>query len=341
VELSESLFEIIRYIDKVKPMGRYIFLPRNAGKEIIPPIFHPIRALQLQLFYYDQPEELEARLEQFKQEWGKFVNPIRVEQAGNPKDRVHKHQTGFGFMLFASILILVLAGLIAEIIPRIPKVVLNLTPTAIRPPTASAFWLNESFQNIDTSTRWQEQHYYRGKQPMQTRFSETGLTLMADPIVTEAVYGLESMKSWPLDQLQSLSFSFAMSGLVDPAAKNELIFGLILSKDDTYQLDCLVIPAKVDARIQCQIRTPAQSLALNEAVSLSLGKAHTARLIFYPQTYSVRFFLDEQYQGQGVIPSIEYWRGKNFKILISDELQNLSSGSFSSQLESCDLAHQP
>ena len=51
VELSERLFEIVRYIEREKPLGRFIFLPKSGGKEIIPPIFHPIRALQLQLFY--------------------------------------------------------------------------------------------------------------------------------------------------------------------------------------------------------------------------------------------------------------------------------------------------
>ena len=201
--------------------------------------------------------------------------------------------------------------------------------------------MQDSFRAIDTNTRWQEQHYYTGQQAMQTTFSDAGLRLSADPLETDAVYQLDSLQSWPLDDLQSLSFSFSLSALDDPAAESALFFGLVLSQDSSYQLDCFIIPAKVDGRIQGQVQSPAQTVELSEAVPLSLGTKHTAALVFDPLTYSVQFFLDDQYQGQVEIQSVQYWRGRNFKLQIRDELQKLGSGSYSCQLETLNLAHQP
>ena len=109
VELSECLFEIMRYIDREKPPGRFIFLPKSDGKAIIPPIFHPIRALQLQLFYYSKIEDLEVPLPAFENAWGKNVNPDVDKLPGEKGGRVR--QAGFGLILFVSILILFLVGL--------------------------------------------------------------------------------------------------------------------------------------------------------------------------------------------------------------------------------------
>ena len=341
VELSEPLFEIVRYIDREKPLGRFIFLPKLDGKEIIPAIFHPIRALQLQLIYYSLSEPLDTQLGEFEQDWSNFNNPVPVERPAKRGRGGREQQAGFGLILSASFFILFIIGLITVIVPIAQKTVLNLTPTPIRPPAATAFWMQDSFRAIDTNTRWQEQHYYTGQQAMQTTFSDAGLRLSADPLETDAAYQLDSLQSWPLDDLQSLSFSFSLSALDDPAAESNLFFGLVLSQDNSYQLDCLIIPAKVDGRIQCQIQSPGQTVALNEAVPLSLGIKHTATLVFDPLTYSVQFFLDDQYQGQVEIQSVQYWRGRNFKLQIRDELQKLGSGSYSCQLETLNLAHQP
>jgi hypothetical protein len=159
--------------------------------------------------------------------------------------------------------------------------------------------------------------------------------------VTDAFYQLESLQSWPLDELQSLSFSFVLSAMDDPAAKNALNLSLVLSEDSSYRLDCVTIPAKTEGKIQCQIQSPVQTEALSDAIPFSLGSRHTATLVFDPLTYSVQFFLDDQYHGRGEIQSVQYWRARNFNILIKDELQNMGSGSYSCELESLDLAHQP
>jgi len=345
VEFSGTLFEIVRYIDQNKPLGRFIFLPKTDGKEIIPPIFHPIRALQFRLFYYslsgDSPNHLEAQLVAFQVDWHKFIDPNPVEPTGKRSKRGGSRQAGFGLILLASILILFLTGLITIILSTLPKPLFTPTPTSIRPPAAIAFWLQESFQTIDTTTRWQEQHYYTGQQAIQTTFSGAALRLSASPVVTDAVFQLDSLQEWPLDELQSLSFSFALSALDDPSAKNALVFGLYLSEDSAYRLECLILPAETDGRIQCQIQSPTQTGALSEAVPLSLGVVHTANLVFDPLTYTLQFFLDDQYHGQGEIPAVEYWRTRSFKLQVRDQVQNLNSGSFSYEMYSLSLAHQP
>jgi hypothetical protein len=345
VELSGILFEIVRFIDLKRPAGRFFFLPKTGDKEIIPPIFHPIRALQLRLYYYSplaqSPHGLEAQLAAFKEDWRKLIEPAPLEQPGQRGARRGSRQAGFGLILLASIFILFLVGLITVLIPTAQKTILPPTPTSIHPQAAAAFWLQESFQNPDTTTRWQEQHYYTGQQPMQSTFSSAGLRLSASPLVTDAVFQLDSLESWPLDQLQRFAFSFALTAMDDPGANNVLVIGLYLSEDHSYRLDCLIVPAKTDGRIQCQVQSPAQTVALSEAIPFSLGAQHTVTLVFDPLNYSLQFFLDDQYYGQREIQFVEYWRAREFNLQIRAETQNLNSGSFSCELYSLDLAHQP
>jgi len=341
VELCDPLFEIVRYIDREKPLGRFIFLPKSDGKEIIPPILHPIRALQLQLFYYSSGETMQARLADFEQDWGNFVNPGQGGKSGKKDKGGQTRQAGFGLILIASIFILLATGLITVIVPIAQKAVLSLTPTAIRPPAATAFWLQESFQSVDTSTRWQEQHYYTGKQAIQTEFVDSGLRLSAVPAVTEAVYQLDSRQSWPLDNLQSLTFSFALSALEDPTAINALTIGLVQSEDNSYQLECLVFTAKTEGRVQCQILSPGQKEALSEAISFSLNTKHTVSLVFDPYAYSVKFFLDDNFYGQSEIKDVQYWRARSINLHLQVRLQKMNSGAFACELEGLALAHQP
>jgi len=126
----------------------------------------------------------------------------------------------------------------------------------------------------------------------------------------------------------------------DPAAESNLFFGLVLSQDHSYQLDCLIIPAKVDGSIHARFRAlPDRGTKRSRSIVVGY-KAHST-LVFDPLTYSVQFFLDDQYQGSVEIQSVQYWPVVNFKLQIRDELQKLGSGSYSCQLETLNLAHQP
>jgi hypothetical protein len=345
VELSGILFEIVRYIDQKKPAGRFIFLPKTGEKEIIPPVFHPIRLLQLRLYYYPLPghssNPLLDQLASFKDDWNKFIDPKPVDQPGRRGKTGKSPQPGFGLILLASIFILFLVGFIAVLIPTAQKTILSPTPTSLHPPASGASWLQESFKAIDSTSRWQEQHYYTGQQALQTTFSGNGMHLSASPIVTDAVFQLDSLQSWPMDELQSLSLSFELSGLDDPAAKNALVFGFFLSEDNSYRLDCLIVPAKTDGRIQCQVKSPVQSEAFSDAIPFSLDAQHTVTLVFDPVNYTLQFFMDDQYYGQREIQAVEHWRTREFKLEIRAETQNLNSGSFSCELYSLSLAHQP
>jgi hypothetical protein len=345
VESSAVLFEMVQYLEQKRPSGRFIFLPRTDGKEIIPPIFHPIRLMQLRLFYYPlsgQPTlQLEGQLPAFQEEWNKFTQPIPIEGSSKRNQAGRSNQIGFGLVLIVSILILFLVGLISVIVPIAKKSILSPAPTSLHPPVATAFWLQESFKNIDTSALWQDRHYYTGQQALQTKFSGSGINLSASPLVTEAVFQMDSLQAWPLDELQSLSFSYAVSAMDDLAAKNVLVIGLYLSEDNSYRLNCLIIPAEMDGRIQCQIQSPTQTEALSEAIPFTLDEKHMVILVFDPLTYSLQFFLDDQYYGQREIRAVEYWRSREFKLQVRTEVHNLSNGSFSCELYTLSLAHQP
>jgi hypothetical protein len=345
--LSSSLFEIVNHIDQKRPIGRFIFLPGTSGKEIMPPIFHPIRLLQLRLYTYSisepPPNSFETQLEAFKDDWMKFLEP-------NPGKQPDRRGKGVGFNVIRIGLVLIILTIIIILIWRItlllPIFIRQLhppTPTSIQPPTVTAFWLQESFQTIDTTTRWQVQHFYTGHQAMQTSFSEEGLRLSASPMVNMAVFQLDSLQNWPLDELQSLSFSFAVSAMEDSTAKNELVFGLYLKEDNTYRLDCVILPVKFEEVIQCQIQSPGHFYALSNAVPVSSDKKHTATLVFDPLTYTLRFFLDERYYGQQEIPTadIPFWRTRSFNLEVRDRLENMNSGTHSCKIYHLDLARQP
>ncbi len=343
VEFSDTLFEIIHYIDQKRPPGRFILLPKTGEKKIIPPIFHSIRNQQQHLFFYptsgQSPHSLEAPLAQFKEAWNEFITPALVDQPDGGKSR--SKRVPFGPMLLFSIIIIILAGLIAVVISPAKKYLFSPPTTPIQPPIATAFWLQEHFQGIDTVSTWKVQHYYSGQQTIQTILPGNMLRLTASPAVTDAVFQLDSLQDWPLDELQSISFSFALSAMTDLSAKSALTFSLYLSENSAYHLDCLIIPAEADGKIQCQVQSPNQHEALSDAVSLSLNTAHTATLVFAPSTYTVQFFLDDHYYGQREIQSVEYWRTRSFNLQIRNQVQNLSTGSFSCDLDSIILAHQP
>lgn len=344
-EVSDRLFEIVRYIDERNPPGRFIFLPESSDGKSIPPIFHLIRGQQHHLFFYPSSAQstnlVEPQLIQFQKAWQEFTAKARSDKPASGQGKP-PHAT-FWLRLFITIFIMVLVGLIAVMIPRglkvLPKPTSTLTP--IHPPTDMVFWLQESFQSVDRNTHWQIQHYYTGQQAIQASFTGDALRLSAEPFVKDAVYQLDSLSSWPLDKLQSLSFSFELSAMTDPGAKSALTFGLYLSEDHSYRLNCLIVPLETDGKIQCQIQSPEQAEPLSNSVSVSLDATHTATLAFDPHTYTFQFFLDGTYFGQREIQAVEYWRTRSFNLQVRHQIQNLSTGSLSCELTALSLAHQP
>jgi len=345
VEFSETLFQVIQYTGQRKPRGRFIFLPTSNGKEVIPVIFHSIRLLQLHLFYYtpaaQTPQPLESQLAAFKIEWNKFNPSPRVPETGTRGRADRSRAAGFGLILLASILILFLAGLIAVVIPAAQRTLILPTPTAVRPPAASAWWLQGTLQSTTTTSQWQVEHYYTGLQAMDVALAGDHLALSASPTVTDAVFQMDSAQAYPLDGLLSLSFSFSISKLTDGGAKNALVFGLFLNDDSSYRLACSIIPARSEGKIQCLLQDPTDTQALSDPVSLSLDTKHTAMVVFDPLTYTFQFFLDDQYYGQRAIQVVAYWRSRDFSVEVKDELQALTSGSFSSNWYALDLARRP
>jgi hypothetical protein len=345
LELSGSLFGIVQYIEGKNPPGRFIFLPETGGGKQIPPIFHVIRYRQHNLYYYPasghSPNLLETQLDPFKAAWHEFTAPFPQDKPGGGKGR--RRSVPLWLILILSIIILTLIGLIYLNFPRFLDIlpVPSPTSTPIRPPAATAFWLQESFQQINTSKHWQVQHYYYGRQTIQTNLPGAGLRLYAYPVVTDAVFQLDSLQSWPMDELQSLSFSFLLSGMSDPGAESSLVFSLYLSENSAYRLECVIIPAEAQGKIQCQVRSPAQTAPLSETAPLSLNTRHTASLVFDPHTYSLQFFLDDTYYGQRDIQAVEHWRSRNFKLQVMTRVKNMSTGTFSCELGALSLAHQP
>jgi len=154
-----------------------VHLPAQARrKEIIPAIFHPIRALQLQLIYYSLSEHWilignSNRLEHFN-------NPVPVERPAKRGRGGKSNKQDSGSFCLPAFFILFIIGLITVIVPIAQKTVLNLTPHPFA--TVSHSFLDAgTFRAIDTTRAGKTALLYRPT-AMQTTFSDAGLRLSAD-----------------------------------------------------------------------------------------------------------------------------------------------------------------
>ena len=331
-ELSGRLFELVRYIDRQRPVGRFLFLPRSAGQEAIPPIFHSIRMLQMKLFYYDPcpepPQELEAALAAFGKAWQDFCAP---GPAQGQSAQGTKRRGSLGLFVTVSAVILLLVGVITVLarngVRNLIEHFRTPTPTLVQPPSAGIAWLGEPFHDLD-QTLWQVQHAYTGKQGLQENFSSGGLQLSAAAPVEQAELVLASTHSWALDAWQSESFTFAVSSLPAGQAASTLEFGLHLEENPDYLVSCQIVPKASQADVQCLVQSPARKDALSDVLPVSLDEQHTAMLVFDPQNYRLQFFLDGRLRGQTDIQGVEYWRGRSFQVDLKERLEGLQSGTF-------------
>jgi hypothetical protein len=213
-------------------------------------------------------------------------------------------------------------------------------PILVKPPIPGSTWLEETFQAIDPAV-WKVQHVHTGRQPLQETVSVDGLYLKADAPLESASLKVNGVQAWPLDSLQSLTFTFDLSTLEDASAKGVIQVGLRLTDDAAYMLDCMIVAGISEGQLQCKVQSPAQLEALADPVGLTLDDRHTIELVFDPQNYSVQAFLDGRYLGSRELQSVEFWRGRTVQPVLLARLENLQLGTFQCRWYGMTITQQP
>jgi hypothetical protein len=200
-------------------------------------------------------------------------------------------------------------------------------------------WIDEGFTSINPGT-WQETNLFRGTQSINVNTHANRLSLDAAPGIEHAIYRLESIRQWPLESLRGLQVSFIQLPPSQHGGSAELSFRVGLANDPAYYFGCSALPAGTDGTLRCSIREPERVLELNRPGNYSLDEWHKLIIQFVPQSYSVRFFLDGEFFGQSAIPTVEVWRGRDFKASLQMEATGLETGPASFQVDELLLARQ-
>lgn len=335
LELSETLFHLLKEIEINPMLTRFFFLPLTGEKKEIPVPFHSLRQQQHKLYYYQnqQPLDLTPLFDAFKRDFDSFINPN--------SNIVHTRSLSFTIIVIISIISLFIIVLISIVVPMAKDVLFVDTPTSVRPQSGTAFWLRETFVTLDTVRNWQASNPYNGDEAIRYTISDGALQLSAFPVVNEATFQLDSQESWPLDQLQSLSFSFFLASMADPEAIAGFSIEIYLTENENNRLSCHILSEKSIGKVQCIIQESDQKTAISNPETFSYNDWHTTVLVFDPLTYSLQFFLDDNLYGKAEIQSVEFWRTRQFKLRINNQLQNLNTGKYSCILDTINLAHQP
>ena len=169
---------------------------------------------------------------------------------------------------------------------------------------------------------------------------EFTVAIKVHPEVTASLK-VNGVQAWPLDSLQSLTFTFDLSTLEDASAKGVIQVGLRLTDDAAYMLDCMIVAGISEGQLQCKVQSPAQLEALADPVGLTLDDRHTIELVFDPQNYSVQAFLDGRYLGSRELQSVEFWRGRTVQPVLLARLENLQLGTFQCRWYGMTITQQP
>ena len=356
LERNKNLYKIIKYIEPKTSLERFfVFIENMGGKKVIfPPLFHTIRAQQHHVF--PKPDQLNKSVNwdqlqddlvsEFKESLLKMVVHLKQEDTSpklNLATRLKKIWSNpRTIIILVSLLLLTLFGKAAFTLA--PEFFTSLQPrqmlvgSAAEPPDMKSLWLNEEFFTLNKDRDWQETNKVKGTNTFSTNLNNYTLNVTAESAIEHAIYRLESIQQWPLDELQGLQASFQLQPLADDGSQAEIVFKIELVESPAYFFSCSAIPAATEGTLKCFVQEPNKKVVVEIPQSISLQEWHTVVLQFVPETYVVRFFLDEKYFGQSTIPSVEYWRDRDFHTSIQVELQDLQKGSFTIQCDNFLLA---
>jgi hypothetical protein len=357
LERSENLYHIIQSIERNPRLERFFVFPQVGANGAIPfpPLFHTIRAQQHHIFGY--PENSNNLVDtvsfqgRFLKELGESISKISVQDR---TDRVQTHpglrtrlkkawnSPRRSMIMVSAVLFLGLVLLALFLAPKFLASLQSLLDPLkqnISPPAFQTSWLDETFTAIEPEI-WHESNLFMGSNPLSVDLKNGKLVLHAGSETKHAIYRLESISEWSLDDLEGFQASFLLEPFQAEDSQASITYQIQLVDQPGYSFGCHAIPAATQATLQCEIQLPERKIAIRSRESLSLNEWHTLSLEFIPHTYVVRFFLDDSYFGQAAIPEVENWRSRGFIAGIQVEIENMRDGFFAFQLDSYKLARQ-
>jgi len=357
LEKNENLYKIISYIEPRASLERFfVFLENVAGEKIsFPAIFHTIRAQQHHVF--PKPDKVNKSinrnqwqddlLKDFKESLPKMTAPVKEEGISSKQSFFTRLKKAWKsprtIMVVISLALVIILGKVA--ISLAPEFFASMQPqqilvgSAAKPPVMEPLWLNEDFA-LKTTRDWQETNKYKGINSFSIDLRNNHLNVNAESAVEHAIYYLESINQWPLDELQGLQVSFQLQPITDEGSQAKIAFQIQLVENTAFFFGCSAVPSVTEGALDCYIQEPDQKVVVSTPQSITLKEWHTLALQFAPETYAVRFFLDGDYFGQSAIPSVEHWQGRDFLASIQVELQNWQKGFFTIQCDDFLLARQ-
>ncbi|HAF61186.1 MAG TPA: hypothetical protein DCK95_02540 [Anaerolineaceae bacterium] len=358
LERDAKLFEVIQAIEQDSKAGTFFIFPNvdRKQKNPFPKIFHSLRFRQHYLYAYTQKgnkvdvtifleslvKDVQAYLKRIDEEEQFSASPetkktpilILKNLWKNPRSR-----TILLLMPVFVVLIIYLIGLVPSTVETVQKA--QITPVVVPPPDMREIWLEETFNDAFFHEEWNVSHRYRGKNHFNINFDGTALVIMAEPPIVDVVYSMESSNSYLLEELQALRMEFFFDPLVDPGSSTFTSMQLVQIEGAQYSLECRISPTDEQGMINCSIHEPDNSIALIGELSFSFGEWHSLTVSFDPTNYVVQLFLDDLYKGEAEIPSVEYWRDREMKVVFITEVQDLLESGYSYQLDNIVLSRQP
>lgn len=345
---DDALYTFVKQIENQPNLERILILPRRfqSGKNHFPAALHDIRFQQHHLVFHDgeicSPQVVEA------------INTIASEILIKRKQAAeHNSDSNKGVSVLWNKtrvrtgihLLPVFALLVWGFIQIMPRTLTLLASNdtlrnVVSPPEITSVWMSEGFNPLDQSL-WTQVHRFKGLHFVSIDSENTDLILAADKPVEEDVYTLQSTQTWPMEKLQTLLVKFSVDETAATGAEAVLTQQIVNTENPVLAIACEIQSGIENGTIECFAQDEKQKVVLSNTMTFTLKESHELAMVFIPSRYGVRFFLDGQFYGEMEIPSVEYWRGRNFSLIVESSLKNLTSGTYTARIETLTLSQQP
>ena len=345
---DEALYSFIKQVENQTSLERILILPKRfqTSKNHFPAALHDIRFQQHHLVFYEADichEDVVSTIDQLISEI--LIKKQRAAEQNAVKSRGlaalwSKTRVRTGIYLLP-VFALLLWGLI-QILPRTLTLLASNESlrNVVSAPEITSIWLADSFNTIDQSL-WTQVHQFKGTHPISVETDNSDLVFFTSEPVREDMYKLQSSQTWPFDNLQSLHVTFRIDEPTDAEAEVIITQEIYNVENPNRFIACDIRSGVETGSIECFIQDEDQKIILSNQMIFSLQESHDLTLVFIPSRYSMRFFLDDQFYGEMEIPSVEYWRERNFSLTLKSSINNLKSGSYMARIENLTLSQQP
>ena len=344
------LNQIVERIENRTSIERFIFLPKEFenNKNHFPPAFHTIRHQQHHLFFYDSYKDFSKLIEELGEQIQEFVKRKKLEN----KNTIINHpsffvrlweKTAFRTGVY---LLPVFAAIVVLIIQMLPKMltVMASNPSLqdiIKPPEMTSIWFQDDFDTLKLNTVWSSDHKFKGVHPVYaTDYLKNLIFYSSDLNIRADIFHLQTQETWPINELQAFKLSFFLDKAFGTEEKGYLLARIVNAENPDLFVSCEAGPKKEQNTVSCSIQDEKSSALLVNEMPFTSGEWHDLEFVFIPSRFSFQFFLDGLFYGEVEIPSVQYWRDRDFYLVIGSSITNLENGHFSGRFDDLLLSHQ-